>query len=140
MSYVPRIPARVDEQGQLRPADPVAWRSYLSRNKGRDVWVTVKRQQHTRSVSANAYYWGVVVDSIAGHIGESSEETHALLKEKFLPRRQVELLDGKTLEMPPSTRLLTVEQFTEYIEQVRRWAAEWLHLSIPDANEVEAVL
>lgn len=140
MSYVPRIPARVDEQGQLRPADPVAWRSYLARQRGRDVWVTVKRQQHTRSMSQNSYYWGVVVDSIAGHIGESSEETHELLKEKFLPRRSVELLDGRRLEMPASTRLLTVEAFADYVTHVKAWAAQWLGLHIPEAGEVEVVL
>lgn len=140
MSYVPRIPARVDEQGQLRPADPVAWRSYLARNKGRDVWVTVRRQQHTRSMQANAYYWGVVVDSIAAHIGESAEETHELLKQKFLPKRSIEILDGRQLEMPPSTRLLSVEDFAAYIERVRVWAAQWLGLSIPDAGQVEVAL
>ena len=140
MAYVPRIPARVDEEGQLRPADPVAWRSYLARNKGRDVWVTVRRQQHTRSMSANAYYWGVVVDSIAGHIGESSEETHELLKEKFLTKRAIELLDGKQLDMPPSTRLLSVEEFAAYIERVKVWAAQWLGLHVPEANQVEVAL
>src|SRR4030042_1141557 len=118
MAYVPRIPARVDEQGQLRPADPVAWRSYLARNKGRDVWIVVTRQQHNRTMSQNSYYWGVVVNEIANHIGESTEETHELLKEKFLPRRRIELLGGKELEMPPSTRQLTVEAFAEYVEHV----------------------
>ena len=139
MAYVPRIPARVDEQGQLRPADPVAWRAYLARNRGRDVWVTVRRQQHTRSMSANAYYWGVVVDSIAGYIGESSEETHEALKARFLPARHVELLDGKTLDMPASTRLLSVDEFSAYIEQVEAWAAQWLGLSIPEPGQVETL-
>lgn len=140
MSYVPRIPARVDEQGQLRPADVVAWRSYLARQRGRDVWVTVVRQQHPRSMSQNSYYWGVVVDSIAAHIGESSEETHALLKEKFLPRRSVELLDGKRLEMPPSTRQLTVEGFAAYVDHIKAWAAQWLGLYIPEPGQVEVAL
>lgn len=140
MAYVPRIPARVDEQGMLRPADPVAWRAYLARQRGRAVWVTVKRQQHTRSMSANSYYWGVVVDSIAGYIGESSEETHEALKARFLPARHVELLDGKTLDMPPSTRLLSVEEFAAYIDHVKAWAAQWLGLSIPDPGEAEVVL
>ena len=139
MSYAVRHAGTI-RAGQLVLADPSAWRAAVARHEGRQVFVTLVRQQHLRTMPQNRYYHGVVVDAVAGYIGESREETHALLKEKFLPRRQVELLDGKTLEMPPSTRLLTVEQFTEYIEQVRRWAAEWLHLSIPDANEVEAVL
>lgn len=139
MSYAVRHAGTV-KQGQLVLADPSAWRAAVARHEGRDVWVTVVRQQHLRTMPQNRYYHGVVVDAVAGYIGESREETHALLKEKFLPRRQVELLDGKTLDMPPSTRLLNTEQFTEYIEHVRRWAAEWLHLSIPDANEVEVSL
>ena len=140
MAYIPRIPARVDEQGQLRPADPVAWRSYLARNKGRDVWVTVKRQTKHHSDSQRSYYHGVVVDMIANEIGESHEDTHELLKEKFCPRRQVELLNGKFLEMPPSTKNYSTEEYTAHIEKVRQWAASFLGLSIPDPNEVEVAL
>ncbi len=140
MSYVPRIPAHVDDQGVLRPADPVAWRSYLSRQKGRDVWVVVTRQTKLHSDSQRAYYFGVEVDMVAAEIGESKEETHELLKEKFLPRRRIELLNGKFLEMPPSTKPLTSEQMAEYITAIKVWAATFLGLSIPDPNEVEVML
>jgi len=136
MSYVQRLPARVTD-GQLVMADPVAWRSTLARNNGRDVWVTVTRQQHIRSLSQNRYYHGVVVDMIAGYIGESREETHELLKQRFLAQRDIELLDGKHIQMPPSTRLLTIEQFTEFINAVKVWAEQFLGLSIPEANEVD---
>lgn len=86
------------------------------------------------------YYFGVVVDMIAGCIGEGREETHELLKHRFLAARDVELLDGQKLTMPPTTRTLTVEQMTEYIETVRRWAAEFLGLSIPDPGQVDVTL
>lgn len=121
-------------------ADPSAWRAAVARAKGRDVWVTMVRQQHNRTMSQNKYYWGVVVDMIAGYIGESPQDTHALLKAKFLPVREVELLDGQRLTMPPSTTLLNVEQFTTFIEAVRVWSAQFLGLSIPDANQVEVTL
>lgn len=104
------------------------------------MFVTVVRQQHVRSMEANRYYWGVVVSGIAAYIGEGRDETHDLLKAKFLPGRSVELLDGKVLEMPPTTRTLSVEQFAAYIEAIRVWAAQFLGLSIPDANQVEATL
>lgn len=137
MAYVPRLPGRIRD-GQLVLANPVAWRSLLARHNGRDVFVTVTRQQHMHSPNQRKYYFAVVVDMIAGYIGESREETHELLKAKFLPKRDIELLDGKHLEMPPSTQPLTVEQFTEYINAIKVWAATFLGLSIPDANEVEA--
>jgi hypothetical protein len=136
MAYTPRLPGRVKD-GQLVMADPVAWRTLLARQNGREVVVTVTRVQHLRSLPQNRYYHGVVVDMIAGYIGESRDETHELLKSRFLPVRRVELLDGQFIEMPPSTRLLTVEEMTAYIEQVRVWAAQFLGLSIPDAGEVE---
>lgn len=140
MSYVPYIPAHVDEQGMLRPADPVAWRSYLARQRGRDVWVTVKRKMKPHTDNQRSYYFGVVVNMIAAEIGESVDETHALLKEKFIPRRQIELLNGKHLEMPATTRFFTTEEFTDYINRIKVWASQFLGLSIPDANEVEVTL
>lgn len=139
MAYAARHAGTV-KQGQLVLADPTAWRAAVARHEGKQVWLTVVRQQHNRTMPQNRYYHGVVVDSIASFIGESRDETHELLKAKFLPGRSVELLDGQTLEMPPSTRHLTVEQFTAYIESIRVWAAQWLHLSIPDANQVEVSL
>jgi hypothetical protein len=127
-------------KGQLILADPTAWRAAVAKHEGRDVWVAVARQQHLRTMPQHRYYWGVVVDSIAGFIGEGRAETHELLKHKFLAVRDVELLDGKSLTMPPTTRTLTVEQFTAYIEAVRVWSSQFLGLSIPDANQVEVTL
>ena len=140
MSYTARHAGRVDDKGQLVLSDPTTWRAAVAKHKGRDVWVTVVRQQHMRSPNANRYYWGVVVEEIGGFIGESRDETHELLKARFLKPRQIELLDGQHLEMPPSTRLLTVEQFAEYIRDVKTWAAQFLGLSIPEPGEVEVTL
>jgi hypothetical protein len=118
----------------------MAWRQYLNRNKGHDVWITVRRQTRLHSDNQRAYLHGVVVEMIAGEIGEGHDETWALLKEKFCSRRRIELLSGKFLEMPPTTRDYTVEQMTELIERIRVWAATFLGLSIPDPNQVEVVL
>jgi len=139
MAYVPRHAGKVNQEGQLVLADPSAWRGALARHRGRDVWVTVRRHQHLRTPQANRYYWSCVVDTVAGYIGESAEDTHELLKAKFLPGRTVELLDGRWLEMPASTTRLNVEEFAEYVRQVKVWAAQFLGLSIPDPGEVEVL-
>lgn len=136
MSYDPRLPARVKD-GQLILADPVAWRSLLARHNGREVVVTVVRKQHIRTMSQHKYYFGVCVDLIASFIGESREETHALLKQQFLKPRGIELLDGQHLTMPPSTTRLTVDEFRDYIDTIKTWAASFLGLDIPDPHEVE---
>lgn len=139
MAYAVRHAGTV-KTGQLVLADPVAWRAAVARHEGRQVWVSVVRQQHNRTMPQNKYYRGVVLAEVANYIGEGRDETHELLKAKFLPARTIELLDGKSLEMPPSTRLLSVEEFTAYIEAIRVWAAQFLGLSIPDANQLEATL
>lgn len=138
MAYAARYAGRV-KAGKLVLSDPVAWRAAVARHEGRDVWVTVVRQQHARTLPQNKLYW-VWVSEIAAYIGEGRDETHALLKGQFLPARDVELLDGKRLTMPPSTRLLTVEGFSEYMNRIQVWAATFLGLSLPEANQVEAVL
>jgi hypothetical protein len=137
--YVARHAATV-KQGQVVFADPAAWRAAVARHEGRQVWVTVKRQQHLRTMPQNKYYWSVVVETIAGHIGEGREDTHELLKQQFLTGRDIELLDGQHLKMPPSTTRLNTEQFSQYVENVKRWASSFLGLYIPDANQVEVSL
>ena len=139
MTYSVRHAGRVNEQGQLVLADPVAWRAAVARHRGRDVWVAIVRQQHARTLPQNRYYW-LLVTEIANYIGEGRDETHALLKGQFLPKRDIELLEGKRLTMPPSTRTLDVEGFTAYIESIKVWSAQFLGLALPEANQVEALL
>ena len=142
MAYIPRLPGRVDEQGQLRPSDSVAWRAYLLKNANRDVWITVKRQTKLHSDNARSYYHGVVVEYVANHIGESHDETHEMLKHRspILKARRIELLDGKHLEMPPSTKDLPSDVYAAYVDETMRWAAEWLGLYIPNPDQVEVAL
>lgn len=138
--YAKRHAGRISDKGELVLSDPAGWRADVSRHKGRDVFVTVVRQQHQRSPNQNKYYWGVVVEEIANYIGESREETHELLKQAHLPERPIELLDGKHLTMPPTTKTLNVEEFAAYVERCKRWAAEFLGLVIPDAGQVQVRL
>lgn len=104
------------------------------------MWVTVTRQQHARTLPQNKYYWSVVVDSIADHIGEDRDTVHEYLKRQFIGDRDIELLSGQRMTVPARSSLLSVEEFTAYIERVRVWSAQFLGLSIPDANQVEVML
>ena len=138
--YALRHAGQVDGEGKLILSDPSAWRSALARHRGRSVWVTVVRQQHLRSPNQSRYYWGVVVRDIADHCGEARETMHEYLKALHLPTREIELLDGQKVSgLPATTTSLTVEQFSEYVERCRTWAAQFLGLSIPSPGEVEAL-
>lgn len=141
MAYLARHAGTVNDQGALTLLDPATWRAACARHRGRAVWVTVSRQQHLRSLPANRYYWGVVVETVAAYIGETREDTHALLKARHLPARSLETIEGIVIDdVPPTTRNLTIEEFSAYVERVKVWAAQFLGLHIPEAHEVEAVL
>ena len=78
----------------------------------------------TRSNPQNKYYFGVIVDMISQETGNEPEETHELLKLKFL----------KTMGKQNTTQLDTRE-FNLYIEKIQRWASITLNMVIPDPNE-----
>ena len=110
---------------------------------GWEVDLEVSRFRATRSLQQNRYYHGVVLRAITEYTGIDSATLHDLLKVKFLSREEAvvnaagEIVDKVTLGT--STRGLTMDEFTAYIEQIRVWAAEKLELDIPQAHEVEAV-
>ena len=137
--YAARHAGRVNEHGQLFLTDPSAWRADLARQRNRDVWVTVMRQSTAHTTSQRKYYHGVVCRCVGECIGESADDAHGLLKQEILGKRDAELLDGRHIQMPPTTRFMTVEEFSDYIERCKRWAASFLGLSIPDPGEVEVL-
>ena len=90
-----------------------------------------------RTDKQNRYYWGVVIDYIARQMGESDrEEVHKSLARNFLGFEE-QSYGGVSFEKVPSTTSLSTEEFTEYIEIVRRWAAEFLYINIPDPEQID---
>ena len=64
----------------------------------------------------------------------SKEQTHELLKYKFLKREFI-TSDGDILQSIGSTTELSTKEFNEYIESIQIWSAEYLNVNIPDPNE-----
>lgn len=107
---------------------------------GAEVEVEVTIRRATRSVNQNAYYWGVVVHLLSEHTGYTPDEVHEFLKMKFIPKR-VALADGNgevvdEYVLGGSTRKMNTIQFGEFMDDVKRFAAETLDCVIPDPNEV----
>ena len=92
-----------------------------------------------RSSPQNRYYWGamlpIVKEGLKGvGIEMSKEQTHELLKYKFLKREFI-TSDGDILQIIGSTTELSTKEFNEYIESIQIWSAEYLNVNIPDPNE-----
>ena len=114
---------------------------------GKRIEVTFKQQRKTRSTPQNAYYWSVVIPYVLdgfielGHDLQSGnadhkEMIHGLLKDKFL-HNGIEVADANSelYTLPPSTRRCNVVEFMDYLDQIIRWAAECLNVTIPDSGE-----
>lgn len=102
--------------------------------------VSVRRRRATRSVRANRYYWGCIIQLLSEHTGYTPEELHDFLKAKFIPKR-LAVCDGNgeikdEVVVGGSTRKMNTQEFSEYCESIKRWAAEDLDVVIPDADQV----
>ena len=70
----------------------------------------------------------------------SSQDVHDYMKYKFLKEPVVNEDTGEVLyERINSTTDLSTAEFNNYIEVVRKWAAENLDIYIPDPNEAVLV-
>ena len=97
--------------------------------------VTIERYSPKRSSNLNSYYWAVPVKLISQATGYEPDEVHEILAMKFLPPRTLEIGGEVHVVRTKTSKLATVD-FQQYIEEIKRWAAQELDgLYIPDPNE-----
>jgi hypothetical protein len=108
-------------------------RFYKSR-EGKFVQITVREQGRPRSTNQNKYYHAIVVGMIADETGHDPEEIHEILKAKFLPR-QFTVFNGEEVELDKSTTRLSTQEFEEFLDRIRAFAAQELCLLIPLPHE-----
>ena len=95
------------KKGKLTLYDKKAFNRFISQNEG-EVWIDIKKAPKTRSPEQNGYY-RVILRDVANQMGYTEEELHNITKHKF----KVE-----------STKHLSIEEFTEYLDLIIRWFAE----------------
>lgn len=98
--------------------------------EGKNVVVSVTKRKTKRTLPQNKYLNGVVYKIIGDFIGDDRDGVHESMGQKF---RLYE--DNNFLTKIESTADMSTERFTEYVEQVRRWASDFLNLNIPDPGE-----
>lgn len=95
--------------------------------------LVLRPERSQRSTQHNRYYWGVVVKMVSEELGYRPEEAHEALAHHLLPLGH----DDARLPGRRSTSTLTVQEFADYVEACRQFAASELGLSIPEPNEVD---
>lgn len=104
--------------------------------------ITVEEEIASRSDRQNRYYFAAVVAAIQDYTGDDRKAVHEMLKAACNPvLRQLVNKTGKVIGEyweGGSTVLLSVAEFSDYIERCQQWAAEHCDgLVIEDANPEE---
>lgn len=128
--------AGIAEDGRLTPEAVTETKDRLARWAGKKVTVTVQPYRKIRSLSQNAWYWGVIVPMVAQQLSQgrtfelSEEQTHYILRSAFLG-----LLETPLGPVPESSTGLTTAEFSEYCEKIIAHAATEWALRIPTPDE-----
>lgn len=67
--------------------NPQVVQAHFDRLEGKDFEMTQKERRDPRAAIQFAYYWSVVVATIAKDTGNDPEEVHEALKEMFAPQK-----------------------------------------------------
>lgn len=94
--------------------------------KSRKNWLysLVLKKYWTRSLAQNSYYRGVVLALIEEDTGTEKEDLHYYFKHRFIDWEEF-----------PSSRELSKDEFSAYVEKIRDFAAAELNIIIPDAQK-----
>ena len=106
------------KQGKLTLDDNLGFKDYLYLIEG-DVHLEIKVAEKVRSPQQNAYY-RVIIRILSKELGYTEQEMHETIKKKY----DIE-----------STKQLSVEEFTELIEIIKRWAVIDMGIVLPNARQ-----
>lgn len=108
--------------------------------EGKRWCIVLDKEKRNRSLEQNNYYYGCVLESVYLFLRGCGDETdkaqlHSMIANKFLQYEYVgyggQILGFQT----KSTADLSTDEFTKFIEDVRKWAAETLAIDIADPNK-----
>ena len=87
------------------------------------------------TVNQSGYLWGVVYKSISEYTGEDPESLHKHFKKMFLSER-IEVGGERLLILKNSSRL-SQKEYSEFIDNIVRWAWHELSINIPIAEKYD---
>ena len=96
------------KKGKLTLHDKDGFKRFI-KDIDSDVWIDIKTAPKTRSPQQNAYY-RTIVRQIGLHLGYPEDEMHDVVKAKFEIK---------------STKDLDVDEFSEFLDRLIRFAAEY---------------
>lgn len=126
--------------GKIPKARTEEIREFLESQEGNTIEIVLKKKRSIRTLSQNAYYWAGVIPIIRQGFKDlgyilTAEETHEVLKEKFIQPDMIMKGDEFLGNFRRTTTDKTKTEFAEYIAQIQQFAAEILGVYVPEPNE-----
>ena len=103
---------------------------------GENVTLSVSKRKIRRTLPQNAYLWGPVYGTISDYTGYSPDDLHYRV-EPILALRT--MTDDNGLRVVKKTSEMSTDEFSNYVEAVKRFAWHELNLYIPEPNESEGI-
>ena len=102
-------------------------------DRGRPLRVIVTEDENKRTDSANRFYWGAVLTTIAEQAWVdgrqySKDVWHEHFARLYLPHTEIVTPYGEIVSRRKSTTELTVSEFSEYLQRVQSDAASSLRV------------
>ena len=104
-------------------------------NRGDGVYhLSVVKKNPNRTVPQNRYYWALLT-MIGNEIGETPETMHTFFGNQYLNNVK-KVIMGHEVELVHSTKSLDTKQFTEYIDEILKFANSFLNMTFPKQDEL----
>lgn len=102
----------------------------LHKDKQVEYLISFDRNRNIRSNNQNRYYRAILKHiASAGECGYAEDELHEMYKQKFNSRYIIDEQVGQ------STGKLTTEEFTIYVNKVKKHAEDFYHVTFPDPKD-----
>lgn len=95
--------------------------------------VEIMRSPSKRSIDQNRLYW-LWLNHLAKELGYTPEELHSVFALKFLGATH-RVIYEETIVNIPSTKKLTQEQFSSYLELIYRFSVVELGIQLPQPQD-----
>lgn len=124
----------------LQVLDTTAYRALVEGLQPNRTYAMVIKEWREKTVSdpLRRYHFGVVLAMIADYTGHSTEALHEFFKRKILGVEVDQFGIEQVRSVFSDSSDLPVAEKQEFIAEVRRWAAEFLNLYIPEPERVVA--
>lgn len=131
MKHELRATIRVNEDGSSYKVMGGDIKKFLSLHPNERFSLHIKKD---KTDPQTGYYW-FLCKFIGDELGMEKDEMHEVLKFRSLKEEVVNEKTGEVFTRIKSTRELSKEDMSEYIDGIIRWAAESLHIICPLPNE-----